>query len=590
MCHAEVTMVVLWALVVVEACLSALVLCCDVMEHGGSHVCGAWAPGDIMIGILLPCHGSIKNLATRTSPERYQCSDFELVPFMRTLAAIYAIEEVNAAGILPVSLGYMMCDTCSHPSTALQNVQLMLAHNHTLRTQCDYTDYSPEVKAILGARYSETSIAVAKLLSVYMVPLVSLGFFTLYVDLFVISLILRIKCFSQLSSTSSSPALSDKLRQPGFLRTVPSDVHQTRALTQLMSHFSWNWVGVVYIDDSYGRAALQGFLQDAQRANVCVAYQEVLPFQFDPEHNGPEVQRVVRQIRSSTAKVVLLILKGNQVEAIFKEMIKTNTQKIWLASDTWAVHGPLAQMEGINQVGDILGFMFIKGKSESFDNYLRNLSAPQGGYNHFIEEYKNLRFNCTPECSQENPPSHCPSPELRKLKSLKACESSSDPQAQNDDYLVKTLDTGEAFLERAGVWVVAHALKKVLQCNSSGCTGQTDFPPWKLLEEMKRVNFEYENQTFYFDENGDSLNGYDVIMWKKDGNRRTFTKIGRYRALDGLIKIEETNLAWLSTTNSTVPVCRCSPRCPPGKYKKINTISCCYKCVDCEEGMFTDGF
>ncbi|KAK7910217.1 hypothetical protein WMY93_014901 [Mugilogobius chulae] len=358
--------VVLWTLLLWVICLPVLVSGCDVMDHEGSRVCGARVPGDVMVGLMLPCHGSIQNLTARTRPESYQCSDFALVPFVRSLAAIHAIEEVNAAGVLPgIHLGYVMCDTCSHSSKALQNVELMLSHNSSIHTQCDYTDYRPEVKAVLGARYSETSISVAKLLSVYMIPLLELG-------------------------------------------------------------------GVVYRDDDYGKAALQSFLQDAQRANVCVAYQEVLPFQFHPQHNAAEVQRVARQICSSSAQVVLLLLKPEQVMAIFIEMIKTNTKKIWIASDSWASNGPLAQMEGINKVGDILGFMFISGKSKSFDNYLRNLSVPPGGYNHFIEEYKNLRFNCTPECFQNNTPSYCPSNDLLKIKSPKACEFT-DPQAQNDD-------------------------------------------------------------------------------------------------------------------------------------------------------------
>ena len=39
--------------------------------------------------------------------------------------------------------------------------------------------------------------------------------------------------------------------------------------------------------------------------------------------------------------------------------------------------------------------------------HLRNLSATPGGYNHFIEEYKNLRFNCSSECFSSEPPSYC---------------------------------------------------------------------------------------------------------------------------------------------------------------------------------------
>lgn len=99
---------------------------------------------------------------------------FDLESFMMSLAAVHEIEEINRANFLPgVRLGYLMCDTCSYASKALQSVGHMLAVNGSLNMKCDYTDFRPRVKIILGALYSEVSIAVARLLNVYMVPLVS---------------------------------------------------------------------------------------------------------------------------------------------------------------------------------------------------------------------------------------------------------------------------------------------------------------------------------------------------------------------------------------------------------------------------------
>lgn len=94
---------------------------------------------------------------------------------MRALTTIHQIEEINASGFLPgVQLGYMLCDTCAHASKTLQDVGHMLAFNGSLNVTCNYTDFRPSVKIILGALYSEESIALARLLSVYMVPLVSI--------------------------------------------------------------------------------------------------------------------------------------------------------------------------------------------------------------------------------------------------------------------------------------------------------------------------------------------------------------------------------------------------------------------------------
>ncbi|KAI3363653.1 hypothetical protein L3Q82_001190 [Scortum barcoo] len=522
-------------------------------------ICGAQAPGDVVIGIMLPCHHKVEALHERIRPEGFHCSDFALTSFMLSLAVIHEIEEINAAGFLPgVRLGYLMCDTCSYASKALQNVGHMLAVNGSLNVKCDYTDFRPRVKIILGALYSEVSIALARLLNVYMVPL--------------------------LSSTSSSPELSDKLRYPVFIRTIPSDKHQTNAVAKIMHHYGWNWVGVVYGDDEYGRAAFQSFLRDAEANGVCLAYQEVLP---DYSDHSQRIKQVTQQIHSSSAMVVLLIIKAELVRAIFEEMIKTNTSRTWIASDAWSRSWSIAQMDGINRVGDILGFTFVAGKSESFDNYLKNLTATPGGYNYFIEEYKNLRFNCTPECFSKKPPPYCPTPDLLKIKSHNACNFK-NPQEQNDDYLVKVLDTSEAFLHKVAVQAVAHALKKLLKCNKSSCSGEISFPAWKLLKEVKMVKFEFDNQNFFFDENGDFVNGYDLIMWEKDGGHRKFQRIGKYHVLDKQIELDAKDFIWFSTVNTTAPQSRCSERCAPGSVMKILNVSCCYNCTLCVEGTYSD--
>ncbi|XP_035851124.1 G-protein coupled receptor family C group 6 member A [Sander lucioperca] len=539
--------------------LSSIPASVDGCDYAQS-ICGAQAPGDVVIGMMLPCHRKV-SLQERIRPESFQCSDFDLVSFMRSLAIIHEIDEINAAGFLPgVRLGYLMCDTCSFASKALGNVEHMLESNKTLNVKCNYTDFRPKVKIILGASNSDVSIALAGLLNVYMVPL--------------------------LSSTSSAAKLSDKLRFPSFMRTIPSDKHQTKAVAKMMKHYDWNWVGVVYGDDEYGKAAFQSFLTDAEANNVCLAYQEVLPHYLDNLQTMQRIEQVAAQIRSSNAQVVLLILKSDLVEGLFKEMIRTNTSRIWIASDAWSRSISIARMDSINKVGDILGFTFLSGKSDSFEKYLKNLTATPGGYNYFIEEYKNLRFNCTSECDSKTPPSYCSIPDLRKIQSGNACNFT-DPQEQNDDYLVNALDTSQAFLHKVAVQAVANALKKLLKCNSSLCLGEINFPPWKLLEELKKVKFEYDNQTFFFDPNGDFENLYELIMWKTDGEYRKFQRIGKYNVTYGNVEVK-TDIIWLSTANTTIPQSRCSQRCAPGSVKKIFNTSCCYSCIPCVEGTYSD--
>lgn len=74
----------------------------------------------------------------------------------------------------------------------------------------------------------------------------------------------------------------------------------------------------------------------------------------------------------------------------------------------------------------------------------------------------------------------------------------------------------------------------------------------QLLEELKKVKFKLDNQNYFFDENGDFVSGYDLIMWERDGNHRRFQRIGKYNVLDKQIKLSIKNFTWLSTANTTV--------------------------------------
>lgn len=101
-------------------------------------------------------------------------TSFDLTTFLQSLSAIHTIEEINNSTLLPgIKLGYEVCDPCASPTKALHCVEHLLAINGSLPALVDYTDFRAPVKALLGERYSELSIAIAKLLSLYLHPQVT---------------------------------------------------------------------------------------------------------------------------------------------------------------------------------------------------------------------------------------------------------------------------------------------------------------------------------------------------------------------------------------------------------------------------------
>uniref|UniRef100_A0A8C9R798 Olfactory receptor C family, b1 n=1 Tax=Scleropages formosus TaxID=113540 RepID=A0A8C9R798_SCLFO len=366
----------------------------------------------------------------------------------------------------------------------------------------------PPVKVVIGGRFSEESIPVSKLLGVYLVP--------------------------QISSTSSASILSDKTRYPSFVRTIPSDVHQTRALAKLMSRFGWDWIAVVSGDDEYSKSALESFLLNAKETNLCVDFQEIIPHYLDNSQSKPRIKEVAKRNRSSTAQVVLVILKGQLVEQLFQEMLRTNTSRIWVASDSWSMDRPLANMEGITKVGDIFGFTFMTGKNPGFEQYLQKLSPAPGTVN------------------QKHPQASCSLPESQKYKSLQAC-SLPDPQQADDDFIVRSVDLTRAYGKRLAVWAIAHAVKRLLKCN------ETNF------------NFTLDNNQFYFDEFGNFVTGYDLVMWKIAGSRREIKVVGQYHLKTEDVMVNEGAIIWGTPNNVVSHEC---VSCPNNTWSEPGSVQC----------------
>ncbi|XP_072532700.1 G-protein coupled receptor family C group 6 member A-like [Salminus brasiliensis] len=512
-------------------------------------LCKVYAPGDILIGIVSSVHSKVKDLQTRIRPAPYTCTDFDLNPFVQSLAAIHTIETINDSGFLPgIQLGYQMCDSCAYGTKALECVENMLSSNGSHKLLSDYSDFSAPVKAFLGDRYSELSIPMARFLSLYMIP--------------------------QISCTSSSPALSDKLRYASFFRVIPSDVYQTKALAKFMKHFHWDWVGVVTLDGDYGKPALEKFLKDSNEENICVAYQEELPNYLGYTDIEQCIKEVADQIENTpNAKVVLLILRPEHVKMIFEEMIKRNITRIWIASDAWSTTRSLMKMKDINKVGDIFGFTFLTGNIPGFKDYLQNLTISPGVRNDFIREYKQIRFNCSSgQQSEHTSPSAC---------------NVTDPQEANDDYLLQAVDLTEAYTQRVAVYALAHAIKELLQCNDTVCSGDTNFLPWKLVDILHKINFTLDKETYSFNKFGDFENAYDLMLWKMVDNGRVPEVVGKFFISNGSMEIYKDKNPW---PNDTAPLSRCSQSCLPGTEKNISSIQCCYSCTNCTEGYYSDKY
>lgn len=102
-------------------------------------------------------------------------NSFEISIFLQTLAMIHSIEMINNSTLLSgVKLGYEIYDTCSEVTVAMAAALRFLSKFNCSREivefKCDYSTYMPRVKAVIGAGYSEISMAVSRMLNLQLMP------------------------------------------------------------------------------------------------------------------------------------------------------------------------------------------------------------------------------------------------------------------------------------------------------------------------------------------------------------------------------------------------------------------------------------
>ncbi|XP_069462731.1 G-protein coupled receptor family C group 6 member A-like [Ambystoma mexicanum] len=551
----------LWTLLLGLLCADSAAAC---SSPGGP---AARLPGDVMIGGLFPLHMGVSTPQNDSPPLDFNCTGFDFVSVIQALSMIYTIEQINNSTLLPgITLGYEMYDTCSSVSKAMESAMGVITEadsSNESTTLIGCNKYEPDVKAVVGERYSEISASVSQLLSLYLIP--------------------------QVSYASSASILNNTVKYRSFLRTVPSDIHQTRALAKLVSVLQWNWVGIIYSNDDYGRSALESLSVELEKQSVCIAFKELIQYNVNDPTINSQIHGIIDKLENtSSAKVIFVISRAPSLLKLFAAFIKHNVTKIWIASDAWATSAQVSGLENIQNIGPILGFSFRKGFIDGFTDYLQNLQPPPKGTNSFMEEYKELRFGCTEEyATYKNctiiAAKHCSASAAVEMKSPLAC-SIENVSLANDAFLLRYIHNGTSYSVHLAVTAIAQAIHD-LACENGTC--KDNFPPYQLLAKLKEMQFSVPAGNFSFGNLG-FLNGYDLIHWKMTDDTITFQTVGKYVIPEDKITIIESIMPWES--KDKIPFSNCSQQCNPGYVKEHSTISCCYRCVPCTEGYYSPDF
>ncbi|XP_062861027.1 extracellular calcium-sensing receptor-like [Trichomycterus rosablanca] len=512
-----------------------------------------WKDGDIIVGAIFPFHSTWEStdLSYLAMPQPMKCLSLDFRAFQYSQSLIFATEEINnSSSLLPgVSLGYKIFDTCG--STALGVKVSMTLMNGNENSSSDESCTKPaQVQAIIGETYSSVSMGIAKSIGPFSMPLISYY--------------------------ATCECLSDKRKYPSFLRTVPSDYHQSRALAEMVKHFNWTWVGAIRRDDDYGNNGMAAFTKEAEQLGICLEYN--LP--FFRTYSQEKVLRIVETIKSSTSRVIVGFLTQWDVEILVELFSHHNiTGYQWVGTEGWIADPVVATLDKHNILQGAIGLAIPKTTVTGLQDFILDIKPLKSVGSAIFTTFWEALFNCKYTTQNDS-------------EELPACTGEEKISEMKNTFTDMSLMPIFSNVYK-GVYAIAHTLHDLLGCNQT-CRTKKQPDPQTFLEHLKKVRFKTkEGEEVYFDENGDPPAKYEIINWQLNKEKQNeFVTVGLYDssapALHRL-SVNMTSIVWVQNTKQ-VPKSVCQESCPPGTRKAVKKGKpiCCFDCIPCAAGEISN--
>jgi len=463
---------------------------------------------------------------------------------------LYSLAVINKDNnILPgITLGTKIYDTCRSQTIGSDGAKEII--KYTLRED----NNTAPLSGVIGPFRSDVSVAVANLLRVFDIPQISYG--------------------------STTPVLSDKELYGYFLRTVPSNSYQGKAMVDVVRYFGWSYVMTVYSPGQYGEKGMEKFYEEAERAGLCIADKIKLPA-FPTEEDFMSTIQELLEIRKKNSRgkldvVVLFCIQRDNTGLVkaAKKVLKNGERLSWLASNSWGDRKQVT--DGSEEAGDgALTINYIEGQVDAFKKYFLKLKPSQNIPNPWFEEF----YQTTLKCKLTN--------SSKPLDFQRKCLA--------NESLPHDLEIGPVRVVINAVYAMAHALNNMHKVLCPGqhnlCTEMKNLKREQFLTFLKNVSFPDASLDINvsFNQNGDVDGKYNVLNFKKVDGKYRHVIIGNWSGelnndgkIEGNIQLDTGEISWGGGQIRTLES-YCSTKCPTKQITipEITNGRCCWRCESC---------
>ncbi|KAG6539407.1 type-2 vomeronasal receptor [Crotalus adamanteus] len=532
--------------------------------------------GDVIVaGILSQIYIFSNTIHFHEKPSTDLFYDTEVVTqlYQHILSLAFAIKEINEnPQILPnLTLGSHIYNSnfiaswTYHASMELFSTQGKLIPNYKCETENNLV-------SIIAGPNSEVCIHMAAILSIYKIPQFTYG---------------------------SASEMNRKTQAVFQHQLFPDVQRQYNGILQLLLHFQWTWIGVVYDNDNNGERFIQDALPIFSQRGICFDYIEKFPVITSVS----DIDKMVTEGLNLYGVVIGSIANVSIIYGEIETMIFVRLFPIILKYEDVTIHATgrvyvmTAQMdftsfsfqknEDIDFLHGALSLAVHSKEVLRFTDFLQLTNATFKGEDDFIQAFWEEAFGCFFPESMINRQGRVSCTGEEKLENLPAS-------------IFEMNMTSHSYSIYNAVYAVTYALHNMLSFQSKKSVHEATQSLlaqhlWKLNHFVKIISFNNSvGETVYFNQNGEMETGFDIFNWVTFPNLSFLrVKVGDIQPLSRTEKtftISEESIIWPKWFNQAKPFSLCNDNCHPGyrKAKKEGKPFCCYDCLLCPGGKISN--
>ena len=465
---------------------------------------------------------------------------------------LYAIAEINnSSKILPdIKLGVKIYDTCRSQTIGADRAKDLI--KYTLQKHSNST---APLAGVIGALRSDVSITVANLLRVFHIPQISYG--------------------------STTTDLSDKDVHSYFMRTVPPNSFQARALVDIVKKYRWSYILTVHSTGNYGERGMEKFLEEAKKEKLCVAAIEKVPSTPTTDEYNKIVQKLIAAAKGSPANVVVLFCRQRDVRhllAAANKVSEARTRFTFVGNNAWGDREDVTKDHPI--VGDgAITVNHFEAAVERFEWFFRNLTSDsyKAPTYPWYEEFWQVVMNCKLQNTS------------KPLKVENVCI--------DGEHIPHSVGVTSIRVIMNAVYAMAYGLHDMWKDVCGGLPGMCqELRQMKrevLLKFLRNVSFDdaaLSDFKIRFNEQGEVDGNYTIVNFRNKSGSFGYQNVGTWggvlladHSIKGLLNIDNTLLRFKGG-GTEAPLSLCSLPCSNHYVKEpeISNPHCCWICKKCD--------